>query len=114
MILSNNNIVTVNRGDDFTLPVILNKGSNMSPELFNLKAEDVIYLGVMEYNMTFETAVIRKHITGVVTDNNKVEFTFNSDDTINLLPGLYYYMVKVVIDGKVTTILDKTQFRILD
>lgn len=119
MFLSNNGILIVNRGDSFILTVAINLGTGLDPHYYNLTKNDKLYLGVMEPNMSFENAVIRKTIKDTVTTDTNVQYIFNSGDTEYLLPGKYYYMVKLERpqeDGTVLvdTIIDKTEFRILD
>lgn len=117
--ISDNGIVTVNRGDSFVLPVLLNIGSSVQHEDYVLKQTDVLYLGIMEPNQPFETAILRKKITAKdIGSDGSVCFRFWPKDTVCLLPGKYYYQVKLTtIDEQtgnedVETIIDKTLFYI--
>ena len=117
-----NDIITVNRGDSFELPITLNVGSSICREKYDLHPQDVIYLGVMEPNQPFEVALIRKKFTygDFVSKNKQVVFRFWPEDTVQVLPGKYYYQVKLqTVDeetGKfdVETIVNKSLFYILE
>ena len=117
--ISTNGIVTVNRGDSFELPITLKIGSSMSSNFYKLTSEDTLYLGIMEPNQRFEDAVIRKKFTKEDEDSfGNIAIRFWPEDTRNVLPGKYYYQVKLqTVDaatGKkdVETVIDKTLFYI--
>lgn len=44
--ISNRGIITVNRGDDFSVPLFINQGTKLNPERYELKIGDEIYVGV--------------------------------------------------------------------
>lgn len=117
--ISNNGIVTVNRGDSFEFPITLNVGSSIDRTDYVLGQTDVLYLGIMEPNQPFETALIRKKFTHADLDSdNNIVIRFWPEDTVCVLPGKYYYQVKLqTIDEKtgrkdVETVIDKTLFYI--
>lgn len=117
--ISNNGIVTVNRGDSFEFPITLNVGSSIDRTDYVLRQTDVLYLGIMEPNQPFETALIRKKFTHADLDSdNNIVIRFWPEDTVCVLPGKYYYQVKLqTIDEKtgrkdVETVIDKTLFYI--
>ena len=117
--ITSNGIITVNRGDSFELPVKLETGHVMSPNTYSLKPEDVLYLGIMEPNQPFETAIVRKKFTYSDLDKNgNINIRFWPNDTVCLLPGKYYYQIKIQTKDKETnrydveTIVDKTLFYI--
>lgn len=118
--ISNNGIITVNRGDSFELPITLNIGGSVDFVNYELSPDDEIYLGVMEPGQPFETAILRKKFTyadQVSTDGNIV-IRFWPNDTCCLLPGKYYYQVKLQTKDAATgrydveTVIDKTLFYI--
>ena len=120
--ISYNGIITVNRGDSFSIDIPLSTGSTLFPVKFALDKGDFVYLGVMEPNQPFEDAIIRKMFPG---DNHIgqdfASFEFTPDDTRCLLPGRYYYQVKISksnphnkVGYNVYTLVDKTQFFITD
>ena len=117
--ISNNGIVTVNRGDSFEFPITLNIGSSIDRTDYVLGQTDVLYLGIMEPNQPFETALIRKKFTHADLDSdNNIIIRFWPEDTVCVLPGKYYYQVKLqTIDEQtgrkdVETVIDKTLFYI--
>lgn len=117
--ISSNGIVTVNRGDSFNLPIVLQFVNHLQYVNYEMQDTDVIYLGIMEPNQPFETALIRKKFTyNDLDDDGKIYFKFRPEDTVCLLPGKYYYQVKLqsinAETGKfdVETIIDKTLFYI--
>ena len=121
--ISNNGIVTVNRGDSFELPIVLNYGDPLRHHAYTLQLDDTLYVGIMEPNQPFETAILKKVITyNDVSEDGNIFVRFWPEDTICLLPGKYYYQVKlqtVDVDSKtgqarydVETVVDKTLFYI--
>ena len=117
--ISENGIITVNRGDSFELPISLNIGSSIERCEYKMSPSDVIYVGVMEPNQPFEFAILRKKFTYSDLDaNNNINIRFWPEDTVCLTPGKYYYQVKIqTVDEKtkrhdVETIIEKTLFYI--
>ena len=117
--IASNGIITVNRGDSFEFPLTLNIGSSINRIEYQLAETDVLYLGVMEPNQPFETAILRKKFTFKDLDEDKnILIRFWPEDTVCLLPGKYYYQVKLqTIDANtgrydVETVVDKTLFYI--
>lgn len=120
--ISYNGIITVNRGDSFTLPLALQLGNKLNPKRLEITENTYIYFGLMEPNQPFENALIRKKvgIESVDSDGN-VYIHFSPKDTVTLLPGKYYYQIKLqevdptdVTNFDVYTIVDKTQFYIME
>ena len=115
--ISNNNIVTINRGDTFTLNLFINDGTVLEPIQYFLQEGDKLYFGLMEANQPFEFALIRKVFTMEdAGEDGYVVMKFDGDMTEFLLPGTYYYMVKLykAEDESVETVINKTKFVILD
>ncbi len=116
--ISLNGIIRVNRGDSFSFLVPVNVGNNLISDIYMLTESDALYVGVMEPNQPFERALIRKKYTKDSQDENgNVVVRFTPDDTLNLLPGKYYYQIKLVRSGPETavcTIVDQTQFFIMN
>ena len=121
--IASNGIVTINRGDSFEFPIQLNIGNSLQHEGYKLKETDVLYLGIMEPNQPFETAIIRKKfVYEDLDDEGNITIRFWPEDTQCVLPGKYYYQVKLKtfdIDKKtgktradVETVIDKTLFYI--
>ena len=122
--ISNNGIITINRGDTFTLNVFVNLGTSLEPIQYYLQPEDKLYFALMEPNQPFEDALIRKVATSAdMLENGLVKITFSAEMTEYLLPGVYYYTVKLTrpeessgqeVSQLVDTIIGKTRFNILD
>lgn len=120
--ISFNGVITVNRGDSFEFPVTLNLGTNLLPRYHTMDTNSVVYLGVMEPNHPFEDALIRKRYTVEDTDEKgRVIVKFKPQDTQCVLPGKYYYQIKLQVcnpndasDYEVYTVIDKTQFFITE
>ena len=115
-----NNSIMVNRGDTFSIPLYINMGTDMNPIQYELMQGAEVYLGVTEPNQLFEDAIIKKKYdyTNVDKDGNII-VSFATNDTVCLLPGLYYYQIKAKLplnDGTfaVSTIVPKTPFYILE
>lgn len=128
-----NGIITVTRGDSFKFPLTINFGSNLEPNTYGLKEHDKVYFAVMEPNQPFECALIRKVFTlKDVNENQEIEISFKPKDTVHVLPGKYYYQIKLqrfhkkldyagneldewdFDDYDVDTVVDKTQFFIME
>ena len=60
-----NGIITVNRGDSFQFPLVLNMGTNLEPEKYVLGSNAFVYFAVMEPNKPFENALIRKKFDNI-------------------------------------------------
>lgn len=139
MNITRTGIITIHRGDTFSITVSTNVGSISNPSYPTFKLGDKIYLGVMEPNQDFENAIIKKVLvftTDFTADSKTVTFSFTPTDTEYLLAGNYYYEVKemlplssiyesgdvaltesgVITDGnsQIFTILPKTKFIIID
>lgn len=123
--ISNNGIITVNRGDDFSVPLFINRGTELAPVRYVLKDDDEIYLGIFsagadylldtdgtkffiedeitylgipEIDTYFENAVVRKTFTkDNLNENGDVILKFAHVDTRFLLPGNYYYQIRAKI-----------------
>lgn len=120
--LAYNGIITVNRGDSFSLPLVINFGTNLEPMTYKLSGKTYVYFAVMEPNQPFESALIRKTYTiDDVDENGNVVIKFKPQDTQCVLPGKYYYQVKLQRfnsedpeDYEVDTVIEKTLFFILE
>lgn len=117
-----NGVITVNRGDSFSFPLAVNLGTTLNPLEYFLNDKDFIYFAVMEPNQPFEDALIKKKYTVHDTDQyGNVLIKFRPQDTQCVLPGKYYYQVKLQRfnsddpeDYEVDTVIDKTLFYITE
>lgn len=117
--VSTNDIITVNRGDSFSLNVLINIGTQLEPIIYYLEENDSLYFGLTEPNQPFEHALIRKELKAENQDENGlVCIDFKASDTERIIPGGYYYTIKLVRrDGEneiVDTITPKTKFFIIE
>ena len=120
--ISRDGIVTLSRGDHFSIPLFINAGTEIAPVRYPLQDNDTIYFGVCEPNQPFETAIVRKVYdkdNREINDNGDLVITFDSNDTEYLEDGLYYYIVKLSTknengDELITTLIPKTKFYIED
>lgn len=104
------------------MPLVLNIGNKLEPRRFELDDYSFVYFAVMEPNQPFETALIRqKYTKDDVNGNGDVVIKFKPQDTQCVLPGKYYYQVKLQIcnpddmsDYEVHTVIDKTLFYVLE
>lgn len=121
--ISNNNIVSVERGDSFIVPLFINQGSKFKPIRYNLNNHKSaeLYLGVMEFGQKFEDAVLRKKWTfdsGLINQYGDLMIKLDPNDTLLLHPGKYFYQIKMkhnTKDGeKISSVTPLTEFWILD
>ena len=117
--ISNNGFIRLTRGDSFDVPLFINRGDKCYPDRYYLQGhpEATVYLGVMEPNQPFETALIRKkyNYQSKFNENGDLIISFTPEDTENVLPGKYYYSIKIDRgNNRVDTIVPKTEFFIMD
>lgn len=117
-----NNIIRLNRGDTFSFDFTINDAN--SPEgRYILQNDDALYFGLMDPHQPFEFATLKKKYTKEDCDEmGNLVIKLNAEDTLDLLPGVYYYSIKLhklcdteeeYID-EVITIIPKTKFIICD
>ena len=112
------NIIVINRGDSYNLVVQLRDNGGVP---YKMSTSDRLYFGLMDPHQPFENALIKKRMTYKDCDENGfVTFKLESSDTVDLLPGVYYYAVKIHHVDKATntdevaTIIAKTKFIVND
>ena len=95
--ITDNGIVSIVAGDTVEFGIMLNDGDKIFPEWYTLNEGDELLFGIMEPNAPFERALVKKAL-GVEDVNVSGGVTVRLDhmDTALLLPGLYYYEVKLV------------------
>ena len=100
--ISNNGFIYINRGDSFTVPLFINKNNESDPIRFYIQNHPnaEIFFGVVEPNQPFEKALIKKRFvpSSPINKYGDLEISFKATDTINVLPGMYYYAIKSKID----------------
>jgi len=113
-------IIRLYRGDTFNFVLNIDDESTLE-HYYVLRKNDLVYLGVTLPHQPFEDAIIKKVLTAADCDSSgNIIVTFEPKDTVNIMPGVYYYSVKLrkSIDDKrkeeVITVIPKTKFVILD
>ena len=96
--------ITLIRGDSLSMPVKINLGTEVNPNIYHLSTTDKLYIGVMEANQAFENAIIRKvYDCNSLTDNEgNILFELSPCDTENLRTGTYYWQAKLLLPDPVT------------
>lgn len=127
--ISKNGIITIHRGDTFTFPLYINIGNGVDPKEYTLRKyseedKDALYFALLEPNQPWEKALVRKMFTADDVDPFYAAplLHFNVEDTEFLVPGNYYYEIKLrrspsgTIDGfeHVDTVVKRTKFVILE
>ena len=117
------NIIKINRGDSFESSInIPNKIDTAQKYL--LAANEAVYFAILYPHQRFEDAILIKGYTLEDQDKETGEILVKvtPKDTENLLPGIYYYTVKLrrgeslhTIDEnieleEVRTIIERTKF----
>lgn len=122
-VISPNRIIQMNRGDSCTFRVELNAGSTTNPNIIKLTNKyDNVYFGIIEPRKRFEGAIVKRTFDiNNVNEDGTITIELEPKDTQLLVPGIYYYEVKVeLIDirvrGKTTvyTVVPRTKFIIME
>lgn len=115
--LSENGNIRITRGDTIQFPFVPATGNSVSYLIYPMQERDEMYFGVMEPNSSFEDALIRKKYTYAHQNSNgSIIVDIDSSDTEYLLPGMYYYQIKMNIYDAVNdryivqTVMPKNQF----
>lgn len=117
--VSNNGIITLHRGDNFSIPLYINFGHQLDLIRYKLKENEKVFFALLEPNQPFEEALLKKTYTkDDLNKYNDVIIKITSEDTINLIPGTYYYEIKLESfeeDGSkvISTIVPRTIFYIV-
>jgi hypothetical protein len=107
-----NNLLKITRGDTADFKFRLNIGSTINPKEYTLQPGDRVYFGVTEPRKPFEHSLIMKVLDG---DSSLVTINFTPEDTEYVIPGTYYYSLKIrTANEDVYTVIDKRKFIILD
>ena len=116
-IVIEDNYLKMNRGDSYTLPLVINEGTKLEFKQYQLRQFDKIYVGIMEYNQSFEDAIIRKviSVTSPTDRYGHPLLRLSPRDTEYLVTGKYFIEIKLVQSDfnegdTVTTILPMKEF----
>ena len=121
-----NNVIIMNRGDTYEFELSI-ADENSSTGEYQLQGNDAIYFGIMDPHQQFENALVRKKFTIDDLDSmGNLNIIIEPEDTLDLLPGTYYYAVKMHLNhdefevdsfrkiDKVLTIINKTKLFLCD
>lgn len=96
--ISNNGIIVINRGDTFTMRIAINFLNDIDLSDYEMGADDKVYFAICEPNQHFEEGVIRKIFTMADLDiDGNIKIELLPSDTYYVLPGTYYYEIKLKI-----------------
>lgn len=103
---------SLNRGDSYILPIVINKGTQLKFEPYTLQEQDRLYIGIMQPNQSFEDAIVKKVYTedDELDENGNILFKLSPRDTEYLMTGKYYISIKLKQFDTVTTILPMKEF----
>ena len=113
------NIIMLTRGDSFSFNLDV-EDENSPFGRYKLTENDALYFGLTKPHQPFEHAIIKRKYTAKDQDSDGYIATMlSADETAELLPGVYYYSVKLrqnigATNEQVTTIINKTKFIVND
>jgi hypothetical protein len=92
--LTNNNIIIMHRGDTYDFDLVIDDVDSPNG-IYRLKGNDVVYFGIMDPHQPFENALVKKRFTAEdAYPNGVLNIVIAPEDTLDLLPGTYYYSVR--------------------
>lgn len=106
----------MNRGDTFIHPLVINQGTELNFNQYQLQDDEYLYVAIMEPKQSFEDALIRKRYSknSDKDEDGNILFILDPIDTEYLLTGKYYITVKLrsIINNKevVKTLLPLKEF----
>ena len=90
-----NNIIMLNRGDTYEFDLTIDD-ANSADGRYHIQGDDTVYFGIMDPHQPFEEALVKKRFTVDDTDaSGNLTVVIEPEDTLDLLPGTYYYSVKI-------------------
>lgn len=93
--MTNNNMIILNRGDTYEFDLTIDDANSVDGR-YHIQGEDTIYFGIMDPHQQFEDALVKKKFTTEDADSNgNLTIVIEPEDTLDLLPGVYYYSVKL-------------------
>jgi len=118
--LAVNGIITLHAGDTFAAPIHIGTSIEPYPESeYVLSGEDKLYIGIMEPHQPFKFALIRKVISAEdIQPGEPPIFRLTSNDTEFVVPGVYYYEIKLQSvdetgEEVISTVIPRTKMVIL-
>ena len=126
--IQNNRIITIVRGDTIEIPLFINANTDLDPISYPFGFNDKVYFVIMESHQDFNCGVVR-HEYGYedLNESGDIVIKLSHDDTVNLLPGDYFYEIKLltrtteevngqtlILKEELDTIVPRTKFIILN
>lgn len=124
-----NNMIILNRGDTYEFDLTIDDDNSLDGR-YHIIGDDTIYFGIMDPHQPFEEALVKKRFTVDDADaNGNLTIVIEPEDTLDLLPGIYYYSVKIHLQhdnihpethevlgyvDKVHTVINKTKLFLND
>lgn len=119
-----NKIIKINRGDSYAFDIYLTDKEDCTIKYLLEDTIDIVYFAIMLPHQRFEDAIL---IQGYTTEDQdetdgKITIKLSPSDTRQLVPGIYYYTVKLQKGGsigivndfdepdEVRTIIERTKF----
>lgn len=127
--MTKNNMIILNRGDTYEFDLTIDDDAS-SDGRYHIQGDDTIYFGIMDPHQPFENALVKKRFTVDDADvGGNLTIVIEPEDTLDLLPGTYYYSVKIHLQhdeinpetgevygyiDKVHTVINKTKLFLND
>ena len=93
--MTKNNIIILNRGDTYEFALTIADDASEGG-CYRLQGDDAVYFGIMDPHQPFEDALVKKRFTAEDLDEQgNLTIVLEPEDTLDLLPGTYYYAVKL-------------------
>lgn len=109
--VSNNGIISIVRGDTVVYNFMINLGTVMMPRYYRLQKNEYLRFYLTEPNMNVDSNVIYKEYSiDDMNEDGSVNIKLSSDDTTFLEREVYYYTIKLIRNGEVDTLVNKTKF----
>lgn len=99
--MTRNNTIVLNRGDSYEFDLTIADENSLTGR-YHLVDNDTVYFYIIYPNQPFEEAIITKEYTVEDTDEmGNLTISIDPTDTLDLLPGTYYYTVKVHLNHNI-------------
>ena len=109
----------MNKADDVQFPLFVNNGTRVNPIRYEFEDNDgcEVYFYLLPVHGSFEQFVLKKtfntngtittekpgkestikYVSSIINDNKDVVITLDEDDTIDLCPDMYTYVVRAKV-----------------
>lgn len=115
-IIEKDHVITINRGDFLEKKLKLTTGKFPHEKLLEIGEHDIIFFGLMDPHQHFEHSLIKKEFDKTDFDEEGLfVLTLESEETLDLVPGTYYYSLKLLNEeAEIRTLIQKSKFIIVD